>query len=134
MIERAVIVMMRLDPLYARYLDGHALGREGRSRPVPGADATLEEWALELGYVDGLAAVPLRAEADFALWCLCCRAYLRGATGADDEAPDDVGEAVDGGTAASTTELCDLLGSRDARSGQRRSPLALAALLRSLSR
>lgn len=119
---------LELDELYARYLAGHALGTERRPRRTPPGNATLGDWALELGYVDGLAAAPIREEVDFARWCLCYRAYgRRSAAGAEDEAREDVVQDLP------VVELCELLGSADARSGQWRSPLALIEVLRTFT-
>ena len=120
----------RCEELYASYMAGYAFGKEGRPRTPPALDAPLEDWARELGHVDGLAAVPLRAATDLVRWCLRCRTYERCLAGLDGAALRDTDEC--GAQATATVELGCQLGARDARTGQHRSPVALADMLRSL--
>ena len=121
---------VRCEELFASYLAGYAVGKEHRPRTPPGLDAPLDEWARELGHVDAMGSAPMRAASDLARWCLCYRTYERCLAGLDGASLGDTEEC--GAEAAATVELGCHLGASDARSGNRRSPIALAHLLRSL--
>ena len=120
----------RCEELYASYMTGFASGKGHQPRTPPALDAPLDDWARELGHLDGLASAPIRAAADLVRWCLCYRTYQRCLAGLDGAALHDTDEC--GPDAAATVELGCHLGTSDARTGQRRSPVALAQLLRSL--
>jgi hypothetical protein len=97
---------------------------------TPALDAPLDDWARELGHVDGAASASMRVAGDLARWCLCYRTYQRCLSGLDGAALRDTDEC--GAEADATVELGCRLGTTDARTGQRRTPVALAQLLRSL--
>ncbi len=120
----------RCEELFASYMTGYAGGKEHRPRTPPALDAPLDDWARELGHADGLVSAPIRAASDLVRWCLCYRTYERCLAGLDGKALRDTDEC--GAEAAATVELGCHLGASDARTGNRRSPVALAQLLRSL--
>lgn len=120
----------RCDELYSSYMAGFAAGKGHQPRKPPALDAPLDDWARELGHVDGLASASIRAASDLVRWCLCYRTYQRCLEGLDGAALRDTEEC--GAEAAATVELGCQLGTSDARTGHRRSPAALADLLRSL--
>ncbi len=120
----------RCEELYASYMAGYAAGKQRLPRMPPALDAPLDDWARELGHLDGLASGTIRAASDLVRWCLCYRTYERCVAGLDGAALRDTDEC--GAEAAATVELGCHLGQSDARTGQRRSPATIADLLRSL--
>lgn len=125
--------MLGRNELYARYLTGHAQGKARRPRPTPEAEASMQDWALELGYLDGLGDRSVRSQDELAVWCLCCLAYQHGVAGSVcDPVCEQCGLQGDAPRAASALDLGAHLGARDALSGRVRTPVDLAELMRSL--